>query len=87
VTSAQTPTLPDPDALTPAQRQANNARASQTRDRHGSEGQSASRLSQLRRWWNGPIARQAARWDQERAGAIATDLSCVMEGVDNAIGI
>jgi len=97
VTSVQTPLLPSPDALTPAQRQAYNDRTRKAPSTNvpGAQQMKPSTTSPsfvgghpiplLVKQFDGISSTQAGGGTGE--AAIATDLSYMMEGVDNALAI
>jgi hypothetical protein len=100
VTSVQTPPLPAPDTLTPAQRQAYNDRMKKILAATAAGGQQSKatttpgvspkfvgggKVPYLVKLFDGLSSTQAGGGTGE--AAIATDLSYVMEGVDNALAI
>jgi hypothetical protein len=100
VTIVQTPLLPSPDALTPAQRQAYNDKARKSAPPTGPGARTttpASASSAGPRFVGGGLnpllVKQFDGLNSTQAGggtgeaALATDLSYLMEGVDNAIAI
>jgi len=103
VTTARTPLLPSPDALTPAQRQVYNAKARQaaaavpsaqpTKALTSPASPASASPSFVGGGLNPLLVKQFDGLNSTQAGggtgaaAIATDLSYVMEGVDTALAI